>query len=328
MRLGACALLLAASCGDTSGWRPVGTDLPVGALGAAWATGGELFAVGGTSIDGGAMGGGAGGAILHYDGHAWTRMANPAPAFLWWVFGFGPSDVWAAGEQGTILHYDGSAWTAVPSGGATDAFYGLWGADPGEIWAVGGSVLRGPQLRRWDGHSFTPAPPGTAAMQTLFKVWGTDRSHVFIVGTGGITLTYDGSSWHADAAVTDQGLVTVHGRSATDVWAVGGNDAGVVLHRGGSGWAIVPSAPDFPPLLGVYAGADAIWIAGRDGFIASQASATGPWQTVANTGTSECLHNVAPYGDGYVATGGNLLVRTGLLGVILRKGSAISTHIP
>src|SRR2546427_13243483 len=132
----ALALLatLLAGCGDAgASWQPVFDRVPAGALTCAWASGNELFVTGGADL------GGGGGLLLHYDGNTWSRMANPAPALLWWAFGFAPGDVWAVGQNGPITHYDGAAWSATPVPAAAQgaAVAGVWAAVADDGWAGG-----------------------------------------------------------------------------------------------------------------------------------------------------------------------------------------------
>src|SRR5205814_4304592 len=70
----------------------------------------DLWAAGGTCIIGNCTAATSKSLVLHGGEGGWTEMNAGATAVLWWVFGFGPSDVWFAGEQGTILHYDGKSF--------------------------------------------------------------------------------------------------------------------------------------------------------------------------------------------------------------------------
>jgi hypothetical protein len=83
------------------------------------------------------------GAILHYDGSAWSSMTGATTDGLHAVWGTTPTDVYALGHDGVILHYDGTAWNAMTSGTDEDLF-GVWGTSS-HVYAVGshGLVLRG-----------------------------------------------------------------------------------------------------------------------------------------------------------------------------------------
>ena len=104
-----------------------------GALMSVWASApDEVWAVGADD--------GEGSLVLRYDGQAWTRLATGTSGDLWWVFGFEGGPVFAGGDGGQILRYDGASETfesmTTPGAGTV---YGIWGASPTEMWAVGGS---------------------------------------------------------------------------------------------------------------------------------------------------------------------------------------------
>lgn len=111
-----------------------------------------------------------------------------------------------------------------------------------------------------------PAPTGN----TLYDAWSPDGHTFYFVGDGGTILKYDGGDWSFMDTPTDYPLYGIHGRSATDIWAVGGNDyaesnseRAVILHYNGSTWTESPPAVFFDttyPLDDVYAAsANDVW---------------------------------------------------------------------
>ncbi len=86
------------------------------------------------------------GVIAHWDGEVWSYDRTSTP--LHDVVGYTSDDVWAVGDGGVIVHWDGRAWSVasdVPAGAG--ALYGVGGASPNEIWAVGARatvLLRSP----------------------------------------------------------------------------------------------------------------------------------------------------------------------------------------
>jgi hypothetical protein len=56
------------------------------------------------------------GALLHYDGGSWAKLASGTASTIHGLSGTGPSDVWAVGDAGTALHYNGTAFTPVRTG--------------------------------------------------------------------------------------------------------------------------------------------------------------------------------------------------------------------
>lgn len=205
-----------------------------------WGSGpSDVFAVGGPL-------GNAGLATLalHFDGAGFRELSPGGTETFWWVYGTGPSDVWMVGERGRIAHYDGTAFTEHASG-VTATLWGVWAASSTDAWAVGGTPEGGTKapndiVLHWDGASWTrQVLPGEPLGRTLYKVWGTSSSDLYVVGEAGTIWHRCGTTWtlESKAAPLAKGtLFTVHGCSATEVYAVGGND---VLRTDGAVWSRV-----------------------------------------------------------------------------------------
>lgn len=135
---------------DGTRWNPA-----TGVINRNRVHGAVLRAVTGVSADNvWAVGAGLGGtAILHWNGHAWTRMPSPnGPQPLNQLFGVtavSTDDVWAVGTSGPfgqmtgrtlILHWDGHRWTKVASpnpGRTNNGLYGVSATTHHDVWAVG-----------------------------------------------------------------------------------------------------------------------------------------------------------------------------------------------
>ncbi len=175
---------------------------------------------------------------LRYDGASWSRLPLGGPHTFWWVAGTSPSDVWFVGTSGRISHWDGAAFEEFDSGTSAT----LWGAiafGPNDVWVVGGTP--GPAegdddvLLHYDGVWFAPvALPGAPLGRALNKVWGTSSDDLYVVGEAGTIWHKVGPDFvlESDPPVATGNLLTVHGCSASDVYAVGGAD---VLHSTGDG---------------------------------------------------------------------------------------------
>ena len=85
--------------------------------------------------------------------------------------------------------------------------------------------------------SWTQVTTNTTA--TLRGIWGSSTSDVYVVGSAGTILHYDGAQWTAVSSGTDQSLLDVWGTSGQDVYAVGAG--GTILHWDGAGWTALPS---------------------------------------------------------------------------------------
>lgn len=196
------------------------------------------------------VGGGVGnpdvfGLIEHFDGSAWKRLPISRSETLWWVWG--PSlpstsepakDVWMVGEHGLIVRWNGSALSVLASG--TDAtLFGVWGASADDVWIVGGKPGGGKipdndVVLHWNGQELsteTPTPRGAA----YFKVWGASADDVWISGEGGTLQRFTKDrGWEDYSGVTQASLTTVHGCSASEVYAVGGQ---ALLGWNGTAWS-------------------------------------------------------------------------------------------
>jgi hypothetical protein len=151
--------------------------------------------------------------------------------------------VFFVGEAGRITHWDGSAASELDSGTSAT----LWGTiafAPDDVWFVGGMVggaATQPDdvVLHYDGDTFEPMTlPGAALNRALFKVWGTSSDDLFVVGEGGVIWHKQGETWllESEPLLAEGNLTTVHGCSATDVYAVGGRD---ILHYDGAAWSRV-----------------------------------------------------------------------------------------
>jgi len=140
------------------------------------------------------------GAILRWDGTAWSVHAKTKGA-LHAVWGSGPNDVWVGGAAG-VLHGTGAtssslvfADTVAPGHGGA-AIVSIWGTGAGDVWAAGstfdgGYVARvlhygasgGDAGATWsiDGVSGQPV--------AVTRVWGTPASGVWIAGVRNNPIT-------------------------------------------------------------------------------------------------------------------------------------------
>lgn len=182
------------------------------------------------------------GVVMHSDGDDWTKLKVPGkPPLLNWVFGFKRNDVWMVGEKGTVLHFDGDDWLAHESP-TEEALWGIWGASPKQLWAVGGSGRPGAEatLLRYENDTWAKVELPKfrrAGVRALFKVWGSGKDNVFAVGQNGVVLQYDGVSWTELLVGASDDLIAVWGTGPEDVVAVGGRGNGIVSHYDGKKWS-------------------------------------------------------------------------------------------
>ncbi len=253
LRLACCLLaVLATGCQPDKSWHQAFDATATGWMMNTWGTGrDDRFAAGGSLSSG---------AVMHFDGQAWTPMQLPdGVPLVNWVFGFAPDDVHAVGNDGTILHYDGSAWSLVDSPTDQD-LWGVWGAGPNDLWSVGGSARHPatamPTLIHFDGTQWTNVDLPTlshANVTALFKVWGSGPDDVYAVGQHGTMLHWDGSTWSDILVGAEDDLISIWGTGPNDIVAVGGRSNGIVARFDGTEWHSQFLTP-MPGLNGVWMG--------------------------------------------------------------------------
>jgi hypothetical protein len=334
--LGLSILLAPAlACGSDSGpdepdsWQVVHDGLP-GALLSVWGTSsGDVWTVGGDAGDG------RGPTVLHLEGGSWSRLDTAQRGDLWWVHGFAGGPVFMGGAGGTILRYDESGFTRMDTPG-TGVVFGLWGSSPDQMWAVGGEAggAQGAFAWRLDADRWSPAPgfpSDLAATDALWKVYGRGANDVWMVGTGGKLLHWDGSAFTPSFAGLAESLFTVHGNSERFV-TVGGFGTGLLLEHpvaapASDPWVNMSPAGAFS-IIGVCATEQGGHAVGAFGYVAER----GPegWVTE-QTGLDAVigarnLHSVwiDPSG-GVWAAGGQVSVAPLVDGVLVHRGDAVPT---
>lgn len=323
----ATAMLIAPhGCGgdeDTStNWQLVGDNLP-GALISVWGTSeSDVWAVGGDSRDG------TGPLVLHYDGTTWEKLSTgETSGNLWWVFGFENGTVYMGGEGGTILRYQDGAFTKQTTPG-TGTIYGIWGASPDDVWAVGNTnATSGGFAWKLSGDAWVDEPSLPANIVSDFGVWkvhGCSASDAYLVGTDGLTLHWDGTALSPVDIGVSTSLFNVHCLDGKVV-AVGGLVSGVIVEYDGTSWNLT-SPENAPSLTGVFMSPDGTGYAtGQFGAVFEYKG--GVWQD-ADIGYffDETLHGTwtDPSG-GMWAVGGQILALPFTDGLIVHGGDSVGT---
>jgi hypothetical protein len=223
----------------------------------------------------------AGPTILHRDGAGWTRVdSGQASLDLWWVFGFAGGDVLFGGSGGTILRHRDGAFEKMTTPRASGIVFGLWGAAPDDVWAVGDARESGAIIWHFDGAVWSEVappvdlPPGT----TAFKVHGQSSDDVWISCSGGATLHWDGASLAYVQTDADPSLFAVVTTAADAVTAGGGSGGGALYENDGSGWS--RAALDSPyAWRGLAAAAGRVYAVGEYGLIGRRDGA-GAWSII------------------------------------------------
>jgi hypothetical protein len=176
---------------------------------------------------------GENGTILRYNGTSWSLVTPPANTpTLQAVWGTSSTDVYAVGgpsasdPPGTtpiILHYDGISWSSQV---ASQRLQAIKGNATDDIFAAGENGL----ILHYDGSGWSEMPHGLTTV-TLRDIWCSAPDDVLVVGDLETVLWYNGSEWFLVPSGTSEGLFSIWGSSATDIYAVG--RTGVIRHYDG-----------------------------------------------------------------------------------------------
>lgn len=195
--------------------------------------------------------------VLRYRDGQWHHVDTGQTHAMWWVHSFAEGPTFIGGSGATVLRVEGDEVVRTPTPRFFgNTVYGVWGASPDDLWAVGGFAGRQPFVWRFDGDVWTEMDlpddlPRTDAgeVPSLFKVWGRNADDVWIVGGQGTVLHYDGVELRQIPSGTTLPLFTVAGNDQ-EVFIVGGESQGVVL-RGGVDGLVDDTPPGAPLLQGV-----------------------------------------------------------------------------
>ena len=262
-------------------WTPVSSTLipTLRGLRGVHATGGSnVWTVGET------------GSILMWDGSVWGSITSPVQTNFNSVFMTGSNDGAAVGNVTfagpTIMRWDGVKWTRPQGTSSPTDLWGVWEANSGEWWAVGGGPGFYPYILHmtsvsstaFSGTSFTTAPCGATCV--LRSVYGTSSGNVWAVGDGGVFAQWTGgSNWGlvpplvAVPVGTMWRAVTFVGGDSNNGWVVGYSPTGpLIYHYTSTGWTNAPGVPTgFPTNVRLndvqFLDSSHGWAAGDNGWI-------------------------------------------------------------
>lgn len=187
---------------------------------------------------------GDGATILNYTG-SWTRVADASTGIMPTtvrqngVF-VGPSGYWVAG--GNVGTAGSESFDYLKNGtGATNgtgyARTSVW--SDGALFVIMASSDAASYVSTDGGLAWQTIVAASPTAARLRKAWGTDATHVWLVGDGGYVYKYTGGSTMTLDTQLTANLKGVSGSSTTDIWAVG--DSGSVYHFNGTAWSAVAS---------------------------------------------------------------------------------------
>jgi len=207
-----------------------------------------------------------GGQALHYDGRAWTMtsLGNVTVRAIW---GSAPGDVWAVGDGGAILHWNGRAWSRSQAPPPVRAdLIAVNGCSATEAYVIGQSDDEGrpPALLRWNGQLWT-ADSLTVTVRVAGLAGGC--GNLVVVGYGyfdprpdqrrlaGVVARRRANAWTltgwdgrriTDSLIGNVAWTRVSARGATTLlFGQRADGESVMLLSAAAGWRRVP-----PPQLG------------------------------------------------------------------------------
>ncbi len=254
---------------DLAPWQDVAENLP-GAITSIWGDSADDAYVVGADAGTGPM-------AFHLAGGGWTPIEGLGSGDLWWVSG-DADRLWMAGAGGRVFRLDRA--TATLESWVLDetvTFFGAWGPGDGTAWVVGGNTevpSDAAAAYYFDGRDWTAAvlPPEIASQYALYKAWGRAADDLWAVGTGGVSMHWDGEAWTYVDTVSYVNLFTVH-----DGFAVGGDISGTILALSSTGMVWSDESPDYAlQLTGVHGGerpvavgaTGSVYFRGADGWTA------------------------------------------------------------
>jgi len=205
---------------------------------------------------------------------------------LWWAFGFDGGDVFFTGSGGTILRYRNAAFERMTTP-RSGLIFGLWGATPDDLWAVGAGDDGHGIVWRYDGTAWRDADMPPALPSLVLKVHGQRADDVWISCSGGVTLHWDGTALIRMPTGITASLFSIV-TTPDVVIAVGGSAGlGQIVEYGAGAWTTQPS---LIPVAwrGTAAGSDQVFAVGESGAVARRTVAG--WSLLDQPMTQDSFH--------------------------------------
>jgi hypothetical protein len=276
--------------------------------------------------------------VLHHDGTGWRRLdAGVRDVDLWWVFGFAGGPVFLGGSAGTILRVRSGQPEEPFSTPSAGIVFGMWGAAPDDVWAVGQTPERDGFVWHFDGTGWSdvPLPAELDGSGPLFKVNGRSSDDVWMCGADGVVLRWRGGGPLEQLALIDESgsrvtasLLSI-GMNSERVVVAGGDASGAMYEHDGATWAAATLPPGAGALWrGVAMNDDDAFVVGDLG-LAMRRRPGGSWAFEEPQLTGESLHAAwLDQGGTLWAVGGKFTGQPTSDGVLIRRGGAVEEVKP
>jgi hypothetical protein len=197
-----------------------------------------------------------------------------------------------------------SQWQVARSGLTDDAFLAMWDDGAGTTYAGGqnGRLVRSVNEGPW---TIVPLPSGIT--ETVVGIWGASPTDLWLVGSGGLILRGNGTTFTRVAAPLSGGTwLEVWGLSASEVYITG--DGGRMMRWNGSSFEVLPTGVS-DELWGIWGpNSTTLFAVGNNGTIIRWDGAQ--WRRQFNP-------DPAPLFDIWGTSAGNIFA-VGINGVVLR----------
>jgi PKD repeat protein len=185
---------------------------------------------------------------------------------LYSVRGSSASNVYLGSNNGYFLRFNGTEWTEFdpnpPTGSSKIA--GIWAFSSTNLYCSTAAGSYG-RLFHYDGEKWDLMYGGDENI-ALYSIWGNTVSDIYVAGSTGLILQFNGTSWLGVSSGTTQKLYSVFGSSASNIFAVGVQ--GTIVHNKGAGF-IAENFNTISDLFGVWTSPDGsvAYAVGTDGMI-------------------------------------------------------------
>jgi hypothetical protein len=177
------------------------------------------------------------GFLEHFDGSSWQPVLETTYSVVA-MSATTDGKLFASGVESTMLYFDGSDWHSGAEWLALEppserSFVDLWAASETDLYVGHDNVG---DVYHYDGAGFQQqAIPTEDQPAPSYALWGAASDDVYAAIYLEGLFHFDGATW---TKVAHPGAIVnaIHGRSATDIWAVGSQ----VLHYDGTSWELVP----------------------------------------------------------------------------------------
>ena len=218
---------------------------------------------------------------------------------LYSVRGSSASNVYMGSNNGWFLRFNGTEWTAFdpdPPTGST-RISGIWPFDSTKIYCI--IAVNYGRIFYYDGTKWEQVYIG-GENTLLYSIWGNTPSDIYVAGSAGLILQFNGTSWLGVSSSTTQKLYSVFGSSASNIFAVGVQ--GTIVHNKGAGF-VAENFNTTSDLFGVWTSSDGsvAYAVGTDGMILKYTSDTITTTTTVSANTTTTI----PGGGTTTIPGGN-----------------------